>query len=117
MNAKSDSSVALRHTDADELDRVQQFHEFLQGRLPDGVSVTNPPRMTAEDAFEVIWFLQEVAGLITDSIEMCAYCGTLFDSNREGHLGDTADENYCSSMCEASDGKSTSEDADGDEGE
>ncbi len=101
MKAQSDSSVVLRHTDADELERVQQFHEFLQGRLPEGVTVRNPPKMTADDAFSVIWFLQEVSGLIPDSIEMCDYCGTLFDSYKEGHIGE--DKNYCSSMCEASD--------------
>ena len=99
--ATSDSSVVLRHTD--ELKRVQQFHEFLQGRLPNGVTVVgNPPRMTADDAFSVIWFLQEVSGLISDSIEMCAYCGTLFDSHKEGHIGE--EKNHCSPMCEASDG-------------
>lgn len=101
-NAKLKSQLAVAKDilgEPDELERVQQFHEFLQGQLPDGVTVGNPPKMTAVDAFSVIWFLQEVAGLISDSIEMCAYCGTLFGSNKEGYIGE--EKNYCSLMCEA----------------
>lgn len=85
----------------DELSRVEQFHEFLQGRLPDGVEVGHLPKLSADEAFTVIWFLQEVSEIISSSIEMCSYCGTLFDSDADGHIGEAG--NYCSAMCEAND--------------
>lgn len=82
----------------DPLEVVQELHAFLQGRLPASVSMTKPPKLSAKKAFEVIWFLQEVSGLVSSNFELCGYCGYIYDSDSEGH---SSEENgqFCGS-CE-----------------
>ena len=66
------------------LEGVQEFYEFLQGKLPDCISMKPSPKLTPRRAFDVIWFLQERFGLIPDYYERCVRCGVIYDSNNEG---------------------------------
>ncbi len=38
-------------------DRIEVLYEYLVGKLPDGVKCFTP-KLSLEDAFSVIWFLQ-----------------------------------------------------------
>lgn len=51
------------------------------------------PKLTDEQAFLVIYALQEVYGLIPDTYEKCSSCGNLYDSDEEGKVHD--EDNYC----------------------
>lgn len=51
------------------------------------------PKLTDEQAFLVLYVLQEAYNLIPDEIEKCSKCGELYDSSAEGTVVD--DENYC----------------------
>ena len=63
---------------------IETLHEFLQGKNPDGVFVKYPPRLSRSKAFSVIWFLQEVTGVLPDQYEMCDECNEIYDSWEEG---------------------------------
>lgn len=77
------------------IDEVQQLMDMLQGELPDDINLQHlPPPMTKEQAFSIIWFLQEITRVLPDSIEMCHVCDTLFDYNDSGHIVDEYDEWY-----------------------
>lgn len=77
---------------------VDEFNDFLQGKMPDGITMPDPPNLTEKQAFSVIWYLQEHFCLIPDNIERCVDCGVFFDSNGEGdydeELGNFCDNCY-----------------------
>lgn len=70
------------------------LYKFLQGEPPEGVKAYNP-RLSARKAFSVIWFLQEITGVLPDNIDRCCSCDDLFDSDREGFHVESTGRNYC----------------------
>jgi len=44
----------------------------------------NPPQLSEEVAFNVIWFLQEHMGVLPCNYERCSVCGSLYDTMEEG---------------------------------
>lgn len=86
---------------SDDVAVVQKLHDFLSGkRLPAGVSVSKRKRLTAKQAFEVIWFAREVLRLISDKFEMCSRCHCIYDSEREGHYEEKREKFYCENCAE-----------------
>ena len=77
------------------LERVVEFYEFLQGKLPDGMGMPAKPKLTQRKAFKIIWYLQEHANLIPDNFERCCRCGDIYDINLEGNY--KGDQCYCDS--------------------
>lgn len=81
------------------LDDVYGFYEFLQGRDESGIKWGNKkglPRLSAEQAFQVIYYLQEHLRVLPDSIERCNICGELFDYENEGfHDNEGTGKFYC----------------------
>ena len=75
------------------LEHVQELYEFLQGKLPDCISMKPRPKLSQRRAFQVIWFLQERLGLIPDNYDRCVGCGVIYDSNSEGDRINY--KNYC----------------------
>jgi len=75
---KSDLEVAL------------ELSSFLQGNLPKGWKVPKKdmPKLTAAQAYTVIWYLGNLYRTISDYISACDLCGTLFDESREGDVLD-----------------------------
>ena len=67
-----------------DLDWVKQLYFFLQGNCPDGVRVSDPPKLSPDQAFSVIWFLQEHMRIMPATIEQCDRCRVLFDYEEEG---------------------------------
>ena len=81
-----------------DMEWVEEFNQFLQGKIPEGITMQDPPNLTKKQALEVIWYLQEHFPVIPDNIESCVYCGDLFDNNAEGEhheeLGNFCDNCY-----------------------
>jgi len=75
------------------LELVKEFFEFLQGNkaYPEGCILKSRPKLSKNQAFSVIYVLQERMGLIPDKFELCAECGELFDTDHGFcHIDDKA---------------------------
>jgi hypothetical protein len=90
------SKERKRKEEMTELERVEQFMEFLQGVLPQGVHC-RAPKLSEKQARDVVWFLQAVSGFIPDKYERCDVCGNIFDSVNAGSYCDDFGKNYCES--------------------
>lgn len=86
-------------------DWVDEFYKFLQGEVPQGITMDNPPKLSEKQAFSVIWFLQEAFPVIPDHIERCDVCGYIYDSHSGGwsteHANVKGHHNFCDTDCEA----------------
>jgi hypothetical protein len=81
------------------IEQVQEFMAMLTGgELPEGMTMADQPDLSPAQAFSVIWYLQEHLRVLPDNIEMCAVCGELFDSHRDGQSVDGV--RLCSTSCE-----------------
>ena len=82
------------------LEQVQELFDFLQGTVPEDITLGrgHKPRLTRNQAFSVIWYLQEHLGILPDHYEKCHRRGCdsdLYDSDEEGCLAI-----YCESCAE-----------------
>lgn len=70
----------------DPLTQTEELFEFLQGKLPEGYTVPRRemPKLTADQAWTVIWYLGNLYWQVPDHIERCDVCEDLFDSNSSG---------------------------------
>ena len=61
---------------------VSELMEILTtGEPPEGFHMDDmPPAMTREQAFSIVYLLQEKFAVIVDHIEMCEVCGNIFDT-------------------------------------
>lgn len=68
----------------DYRDKIDILYKYLMGiELPDGVHC-KMPKLSANKAFSVIWFLQEEMHCLPDTIEQCKVCKELFDTDSSG---------------------------------
>lgn len=74
-------------------EKTDALYSFLQGNIPDEITLVEPPKLSGVMAFGIIYYLQEILGIIPDHYERCDECGILFDSNYEG-IG-TEDGMFC----------------------
>ena len=71
------------------LDKMTELFEYLTDKsIPNGVCVKSRPKLSANKAWSLIWFLQEVTRCLPDYIERCDVCGGLYDSEQEGYFLD-----------------------------
>lgn len=64
---------------------VQQLYKFLQGKYhPEKITAKDVPTLTADQAWHVIYCLQEHFGILDDRFERCCACGDIYDSNEGG---------------------------------
>ncbi len=64
---------------------LQRFYEFLQGKFhPENIYEKDCPNLSKEQAWHVIYCMQEYFGIFDDRFECCKICGTIFDSYEEG---------------------------------
>ena len=61
------------------LELLNEFFMFLQGECPNAISVREMPKLNSQQAFSVIYYLQEHLPVFPDTIEKCDRCGELFD--------------------------------------
>ncbi len=68
------------------LEEVEKFYNFLQGEVPEELTLQSPPKLTADQAFTVVYYLQEIFQILPDKYEKCLMpeCNALFDSENEG---------------------------------
>lgn len=68
-----------------EQEAVEMFFDFLQGLdCPERLTIKHQPHLTAEEAFSVIYYLQEIMEILPDNYEMCRECGSIYDADWEG---------------------------------
>lgn len=68
-----------------EIEKVISFYEWLQGKnCPDGIHFGEKLNLSEEQAFSVIYFLQEYLEILPDNYERCRKCGCIFDMDYEG---------------------------------
>lgn len=68
-----------------EVEEVQNLHEFLQKDM----------NRTAEESFEIIYYLQETMHIIPDKFEMCSECESICDTDCGGYYSEKKGEHYC----------------------
>ena len=96
------------------LEDAEKFYRFLQGEVPETLTLRCPPNLSKEQAFAVIYYLQEELRIFPDHYEQCREpsCRDLFDSNREG-----CPASFCDACCcQYPDGFDPEECADGCDG-
>lgn len=84
--------------DPKSLQSVRELFEVLQGRRLETIIIKDL-KLTPEQAFSVIYFLQEHMGLIPDHYEKCDECGCLFDTESEGGYFEGVEKFKCG-QCE-----------------
>jgi len=82
--------VSAVEPERDELERTEELFRFLQGQIPEGYKIAKShiPKLTADQAWTVIWFLGNQYWEVPDFIERCGVCGDLYDSQSEGECLD-----------------------------
>ena len=73
----------------DYRDKIDILYKYLRGiELPEGLHC-KMPKLSANKAFSVIQFLQEIMHCLPDCIEQCKCCKDLFDTESSGiHIDD-----------------------------
>lgn len=77
------------------VDDVQKFLNFLQTGAAEGYVFKRPLRLTPEQAFSVIYYLQEEMHVIPDTYEMCDECHRIYDTDEEGEV--IKNKHFCDS--------------------
>jgi len=97
INFQDENHLSGPRADWDTEQWLTEFFEFLQGEMPEGMSMTrgHAPKMSAKKAFAIIWYLQEHMRVLPDRIDQCWSCGELFDSHSEGLYWESKGRNYC----------------------
>ncbi len=69
-----------------DLERTEELFAFLQGTKPEGYKISrgHMPKLTADQAWTVIWYLGNQYWQVTDHVERCDVCGTVYDVHEEG---------------------------------
>ena len=66
---------------------VDSFSSFLQG-------TESKLKLTATEAFSVIYYLQEHLKVIPTSFEKCEHCNVIFDTDESGHVISDEDDTW-----------------------
>jgi len=86
-NSKSEDEKKVDRF-VDFRDRIDVLYKYLKGEeLPEGVTC-KMPKLSPNEAFSVIWFLQEILHVLPDNIEQCDECKELFDTDCSGYCLD-----------------------------
>lgn len=82
----------------DDVEQCEEIFNFLQGKIPNGYRLkdTQIPRLTPDQAWTVVWYIQNLYWELPDKVERCDVCGDLYDSEcRGGHREDGPPYNFC----------------------
>lgn len=79
-----------------DLARTEELFALLQGSVPDRcrIRADHIPRLTADQAWTVIWYLGNQYWQVTDCVERCDVCGDLYHSWQEGECMDFGNAPY-----------------------
>ena len=76
--------------------KIKELYEYLKGESnPKGLESKFKPKLSRDEAFHLIWFLQEITKIIPVNFEACSVCDSIYDSDREGHHSDITGKFYC----------------------
>ncbi|MHA1285806.1 MAG: hypothetical protein ACTSPB_00255 [Candidatus Thorarchaeota archaeon] len=78
-------------------EEVEEFFAFLQGGKMKGFKFSEKSpeiKLSPEQAFKIIYVLQEGLGVIPDNYEKCSMCHSLYDSDCEGDHTERMSEWY-----------------------
>lgn len=93
--------LSLRSNAFDTLEEANQLYLWLQHKAYDDECTYTlgdlTPYLTDDEAFAVIYYLQEKIGIIPTTYEKCPICGKLYDSEREGIPME--DNKFCCKEC------------------
>lgn len=80
----------------DDLETTEDLFSLLQGTLPKGYEIPDDhiPKLSADQAWTVIWYLQGLYWQPGDAIDRCEVCGDLYDSGCEGDSLDYGEPPY-----------------------
>ena len=81
---KNDRKIIDSMVQVASFDETSDLYRWLQGEKMEGYEIQNQPNLNQEQAFAVIYILQEGFGFIPDIFEKCDVCGNLYDSDMEG---------------------------------
>lgn len=94
-------STGCTDLQAIETEEIIEFYEWLQGiSCPDKFNLPLGCKLTPDQAFRVIYFLQEYMEILPDNIEQCKKCKILFDIDYGGIIVDEDTEFYRDIKCE-----------------
>lgn len=77
------------------IEQVNDLYKFMQGEVPECLTMKRPPHLSETMAFRIIYYLQEIMGILPDTYERCVTCGILYDSNNEGSCYKGMHCDYC----------------------
>ncbi len=77
------------------LEQVEELYDMLKGeKLPEEYYMLKLPKLSADVAFSVIWFIQERLQIIPDKYEKCEACDEIYDSEEAYHGNTIVAEEY-----------------------
>jgi len=77
-------------------EKIEELYRFLRGEKIESVVHQFRPKLSRSNAEFIIWFLQEVTGIIPQQFEFCCKCeGEVYNSHREGHWSDIKGKGFC----------------------
>jgi len=83
-----DASIRVFEKEKPEitLEQMQELFDFLRGKLPDSMSIVkkNMPILRDDQAFSIIWYIQEHLGRLPDKFELCHECKQIYDTDCGG---------------------------------
>lgn len=94
MNKEINLQKNNDNRDWENIEWIQEFHNFLQGEIPENIRCT-PLNLTSEQSSLIIWYLQEHFPVFPDHIEMCGDCKQMYDSHSEGCYYEIEGKHYC----------------------
>lgn len=93
--------IFMNNNSADEkksdIEWIEEFLDFLSGKMPGGITLDESakPKLTIEQAFNVIWYLQEYFPILPNRYEKCTACDCIYDSANEGYYDEKEGAFYC----------------------
>jgi hypothetical protein len=77
-------------------EKLDELILWLTGNKIEGLRAKHQ-KVSFPTAKTIVWFLQEMTGIVPDQFEVCVRCGCVYDSHREGHWSDVKNKGYCGS--------------------
>ena len=78
----------------EQREQVERLMEFLQGEVPERWNIEHMPKLSADQAWSVVYYLQEGPRLLCDAVERCDVCGMVYNTDQEGCCLDFGDPPY-----------------------
>jgi hypothetical protein len=87
----------LENNDSEKwTEKIEELYRFLRGEKIECVVHKFKPKLSRSNAEFIIWFLQEVTGIIPQQFEFCGKCdGEVYDSHRGGHYSEILRKGFC----------------------